>query len=282
MFGYSILTERGDIMSATLMIIIGIMLIFVCTTLGASFIFIFKNKKPSEKAMEISLGFSGGIMMSASVFSLIVPAINAQVSYMNPVLITAISILLGAGFFFLIDKLVPHIHTANNVEEGIKTKKMSKMSKMFLAVTIHNIPEGLAVGVAFGIALSNYISSSSLDINVFFSALMLAIGIGIQNIPEGFSVALPIKSETGNSGKAFLFGMLSGAVEPIAAGIGLIFAYSITVIMPWALAFAGGCMLYVIIEEMVPESKASSDSHYGVWSFIVGFIIMMVLDVLLG
>ena len=212
-------------------------------------------------------------MFSASFFSLIKPALESKVTYMPSWSIVAISILLGAGFLWLIDKIVPHFHASENSDEGLKTKKMSKTSKMFLAVTIHNVPEGLSVGIAFGVALSQPNNSALL-----MGALLLAIGIGIQNIPEGAVVSLPIKSETGSSGKAFVFGMLSGIVEPIAAVIGLFLAMQIQGIMPWALAFAAGCMIYVVAEEMIPEMTSEGHDHYGVWSFVLGFVIMMVLD----
>ena len=156
---------------------------------------------------------------------------------------------------------------------------MGKTGKMFLAVTIHNIPEGLSVGVAFAVALA---ATGEAQHALLISALSLAIGIGIQNLPEGASVALPLKAETGSSKKAFLYGMLSGAVEPIAAGLGLLLAFAIDAAMPWALAFAGGCMIYVIAEEMIPEFNNDSVHHYGVWSFIIGFAGMMCLDVALG
>ena len=160
-----------------------------------------------------------------------------------------------------------------SIDEGLKTKRMSKTSKMFLAVTIHNVPEGLSVGIAFGVALSQPDNAPLL-----MGALLLAIGIGIQNIPEGAVVSLPLKAESGSSSKAFLFGMLSGAVEPIAAVIGLFLAMQIQGIMPWALAFAAGCMIYVVAEEMIPEMTSEGHDHFGVWSFIIGFIVMMILD----
>ena len=174
---------------------------------------------------------------------------------------------------WLIDKIVPHLHVNENKDEGLHTNAMSKTSKMFLAVTIHNIPEGLSVGIAFGVALSQQNNEVLL-----LGALLLAIGIGIQNIPEGAVVSLPIKSETGSSKKAFLFGVLSGIVEPFAALLGLFLAMQIQGIMPWALAFAAGCMIYVVSEEMIPEMTSVGHDHYGVWSFIIGFVIMLVLD----
>lgn len=253
--------------------LIGIPLIFICTTLGALFVFFIRKKEISPKLSKIFTGFAAGVMFSASFFSLIKPALESEVSYMPSWLVVVISVVLGAGFLWGIDKLTPHFHAQENKEEGLTAKRMSKTSKMFLAVTIHNVPEGLSVGIAFGVALSQQNNSALL-----IGALLLAIGIGIQNIPEGAVVSLPIKSETGSSGKAFLFGMLSGAVEPIAAIIGLFLAMQIQGIMPWALAFAAGCMIYVVAEEMIPEMTSEGHDHFGVWSFIIGFVIMMALD----
>lgn len=253
--------------------IIGISLIFICTTLGALFVFFIRKKEISPKLNKIFTGFAAGVMLSASFFSLIKPALESEVTYMPSWLVVVISIVLGAGFLWGIDKLTPHFHVQENKEEGLSVKRMSKTSKMFLAVTIHNVPEGLSVGIAFGVALSQPDNAALL-----LGALLLAIGIGIQNIPEGAVVSLPIKGETGSSDKAFLFGMLSGAVEPIAAVIGLFLAMQIQGIMPWALAFAAGCMIYVVAEEMIPEMTSEGHDHFGVWSFIIGFVIMLVLD----
>ena len=253
--------------------LIGIPLIFLCTTLGALFVFFIRKKDISPKLNKIFVGFAAGVMFSASFTSLIVPALDSDVKYMPSWLIVVISIVLGAGFLWLIDKIIPHLHPVEGSEEGLKTNRMSKTSKMFLAVTIHNIPEGLSVGIAFGVALSQTNNHALL-----LGALLLAIGIGIQNIPEGAVVALPVKGETGSSSKAFLFGMLSGAVEPIAAVLGLFLAMQIQGIMPWALAFAAGCMIYVVSEEMIPEMTSEGHDHFGVWSFIMGFVIMLALD----
>ncbi len=253
--------------------VIGISLIFICTTIGALFVFFFKNKEISPRLNKIFIGFAAGVMLCASFTSLIVPALNSEVTYMPSWSIVAISLVLGAGFLWLIDKLVPHFHVNENKDEGLPGRGLSKTSKMFLAVTIHNVPEGLSVGIAFGVALANPGNHALL-----MGALLLSIGIGIQNIPEGAVVALPIKGETGSSLKAFLFGTFSGAVEPIAAILGLFLAMQIEAIMPWSLAFAAGCMIYVVAEEMIPEMKNESHDHFGVWSFIIGFVIMLILD----
>ena len=255
--------------------IIGISLIFVCTTVGSLFVFFIRKKEISPILNRIFVGFAAGVMLSASFFSLIKPALETNITYMPVFLLVALAVVLGAGFLWLIDKIVPHFHVSENKEEGLASRGLSKTSKMFLAVTIHNVPEGLSVGIAFGVALANPGNNALL-----MGALLLAIGIGIQNIPEGAVVALPIKGETGSSSKAFLFGMFSGAIEPVAAVLGLFLAMQIQAVMPWALAFAAGCMIYVVAEEMIPEMKSEGHDHYGVWSFIFGFVIMMVLDCL--
>lgn len=254
--------------------LIGIPLIFICTTLGALFVFFIRKKEISPRLSKIFIGFAAGVMFSASFFSLIKPALETNVNYMPSWLIVVISIVLGGGFLWLIDKIVPHFHTRENQEEGLKTKRMSKTSKMFLAVTIHNVPEGLSVGIAFGVALAMN------DRAALIAGLLFSVGIGLQNIPEGLGVSLPIKGETGSSPRAFLFGMFSGAVEPVAAVFGLLLASQIVGIMPWALAFAAGCMIYVVAEEMIPNMSNEGHDHYGIWSFIIGFVIMMILDCL--
>ena len=253
--------------------LIGIPLIFICTTLGALLVFFIRKKEISPRLNKIFIGFAAGVMFSASFFSLIKPALESEVTYMPTWSIVVISIVLGAGFLWGIDKLIPHFHNSESKVEGLPTRKMSKTSKMFLAVTIHNVPEGLSVGIAFGVALSQPNNEALL-----LGALLLAIGIGIQNIPEGAVVSLPIKSETGSSSKAFVFGMLSGIVEPVAAVIGLFLAMQIQGIMPWALAFAAGCMIYVVAEEMIPEMTSKGHDHFGVWSFILCFVVMLALD----
>jgi len=260
-------------MESYLYAVIGISLIFVCTTLGALSVFFIRKKEISPRLEKIFLGFAAGVMFSASFFSLIKPALESEKRNLPLWLVVGISIALGALFLWGIDKLVPHLHVLENDEEGIHTNKLSRTSKMFLAVTIHNVPEGLSVGIAFGVALSQTNNHALL-----VGALLLAIGIGIQNIPEGAVVSLPIKSETGSSLKAFIFGMLSGAVEPVAAVIGLFLAMQIQGIMPWALAFAAGCMIYVVAEEMIPEMTSEGHDHFGVWSFVIGFVVMLMLD----
>ena len=203
-------------------------------------------------------------------------------AYTPPFVVVLISVLLGAAFLWGIDKLTPHLHVQRNEEEGIRNVHLSKTTKMFMAVTIHNFPEGLSVGIAYGVALAAVAIGDGSASSMLMGALILAIGIGIQNIPEGAVVALPFLSETGSKGKAFMYGTLSGAIEPIAAVLGLFLAFLFQPLMPWALAFAAGCMLYVIAEEMVPDLQSEAGSHEGVWSLMVGFVLMMVLDTALG
>ena len=261
-------------MSPIAITIIGLLITFLGTILGSAVIFLFKkDQKIPEKLNEIILGFASGIMLSASIFSLIIPAIESESAIMPSYLVCAISIGLGALFLFAIDKIVPHFHKWSGKEEGGHTASLSRTSKMLLAVTIHNIPEGLAVGITLG---------QSGDNAAILSSLMLAVGIAIQNIPEGLGVSLPLFSEGNSKSKSFLLGSLSGAVEPIAALFGFFLAYNIQSLMPWVLCFAAGCMIYVIVEEMVPEVCKDSTKHHGVLSFFIGFLLMMILDSALG
>ena len=254
--------------------IVGVSFIFLMTTLGASFVF-FMKKDVSPKANAVILGLAAGIMIAASIWSLLLPSID-QSSQLGKLsfLPASIGFVAGGLFLVVIDKIVPHFHAGVGQEEGLKNH-LSKSSKMFLAVTIHNVPEGLAVGFAFGAALA------SKDPAALLSALGLAIGIGIQNVPEGFAVALPLRPEYGKT-KAFLFGMGSGAVEPVAAVIGIFLAATLSQIQPYLLSFAAGAMIFVVVEDLIPDAKISEYSHLGTWGVMAGFVIMMILDVALG
>ena len=245
-------------MSNNLIMILGISFIFLMTTLGSSIVFLFK-REVSDKLNKIFIGLSSGIMIAASVWSLLLPAIEkASIYKIFSMLPVCIGFLLGGLFLVLIDRFIP--------ENDSKTN-----NKLFLSVMIHNIPEGLAVGVAFGSAILLKESSA------FYTALGLAIGIGLQNLPEGAAISLPLKNEKGNN-KAFLYGVFSGIVEPMFAIIGVILAMQVTYLMPWLLAFAAGSMIFVVIEELIPQSQ----SKYGTWALMFGFVIMMLLDVILG
>lgn len=261
-------------MSPTTICIISIVIIFLATTLGASFVFFIK-KELSIKVSNAIIGFASGIMIAAGFFGLLLPAIeNAKSIYSNiPYIPIVIGFLLGGLLLFLIDKMVPHIHL-NNEEEGPKNNNLSKQIKFLLAVTIHNIPEGLTVGLACGIALSQN------NTTLAFSALSLAIGISIQNIPEGLAVSLPLLKEGVSKSKSFLFGLLSGIVEPLFAIIGLLLATSLTSIMPWLLSLAAGAMIYVTIDDLLPASREGGHEHYGIWAFMIGFCVMMMLEMI--
>lgn len=260
---------------------IGITFIFLMTTLGSSVVFLFK-KNISEKVNSLFLGFASGLMIAASVWSLILPAIE-QSSELGSLsfLPASCGIVLGCLFLILMDKIIPYYLSKKDKkysrDDKPKKCQLNRSIKLFIAVTLHNIPEGLAVGLAFGNAFM------AEEISVFYSALWLAIGIGIQNLPEGTAVSLPMKEQLGSKKKAFLFGTLSGIVEPIMALIGIWLSTSLSHLMPWFLAFSAGAMLFVVAEELLPDAKnGHPSSHIGSCGFIIGFVLMMILDVALG
>lgn len=267
-------------MNAIYMSIICIIIIFLSTTIGSAFVFFFK-KNFGPKINNIVLGFAGGIMIAASIFGLILPSIDqskefySSISFIPPV----IGFILGGLLLWGIDKLVPHIHKnqESQVEEGISTKKISNNFKFFLAVTIHNIPEGLSVGFACGLAIAGMNTGD--ESILMYSALSLTIGIAIQNIPEGAAVSIPMLGEGISKPKSFLFGMSSGIVEPIFAIIGLFLA-QLSIVTPWLLSFAAGAMIYVTLDEILPEARKGGFEHFGIWAFMIGFAIMMLLEVI--
>lgn len=245
--------------------IIGITFAFLMTMLGSSLVFFFK-KDINSKLNTIFYGLSAGIMLAATVWSLIIPSINNSQSLGDFSFVPAvIGIIVGAGFIALLDLISK---ASKKTESGLK-----KDLKIFLAVTIHNIPEGLAVGFAFGVALHFG------DAVMCASALSLAIGMGLQNFPEGLATTLPLKSTFKSRGKAFLYGFISAVVEPISSVIGVFLAYQLSSVLNYILAFAGGAMIYVIVEELLPEANQNGHNKLGTWCFIFGFLIMMVLDV---
>lgn len=257
------------------MTVAGFTVIFAATVLGSALVWFFRNEI-SEKVNTVFLGFASGIMIAASVWSLIIPAIEGASDYGRWSFVpAAVGFLMGGVFLVLIDHIVPHFHQGTNEEEGPHIY-LKKSTKMFLAVTIHNIPEGLAVGFAFGSA------ATVGEYGAYVSALALAIGMAIQNFPEGAAVALPIKGATGSRSKAFLYGTASGAVEPVFAVIGFYLASVLTALQPWLLAFAAGAMIFVVAEDLVPDAHLSSHPHLGTWGVMFGFAVMMVLDVALG
>lgn len=261
-------------MNNTVLTIFGIAIIFVMTTLGSLMVFFFR-KEISPKVNTVFLGFAAGIMIAASIWSLLIPAIEDG-SYGKLNWIPAsVGFVIGGLFLMLLDKIIPHLHKGTNEEEGPHTS-LNKTTKLFMAVTIHNIPEGLAVGFAFGAA------AISGENAAYIAALGLAIGIGIQNFPEGAALSLPMKNITKSANKAFLYGMGSGAVEPIFAVIGYFLAAYIAALQPWLLSFAAGAMIFVVAEDLIPDAKLIERPHLGTWGVMAGFVVMMVLDVAFG
>lgn len=255
-------------------ILLGLLIPFIGTTAGAACVFFVRNElKPGiQKAL---LGFAAGVMVAASVWSLLIPAMEMSESMGKFSFIpAAVGFLLGIGFLLLLDQLVPHLHVGSDENEG-PACSFKKSTMLILAVTIHNIPEGISSGAVFAGLLTG-----NTDVTIA-GAFALAIGIAIQNLPEGFIVSLPIREEWG-SGRAFLAGTLSGIVEPIAGGITLFFAAYLTRVLPYLLAFAAGAMIYVVVEELVPESAEGEHSNIGTIGFAAGFVLMMILDVALG
>ena len=249
---------------------------WLMTSLGAATVFLFR-KEINESVHKAFLGFAAGVMIAASVWSLLIPAIEqAKESGGTSWIPAAGGFLLGAGFLLLMDKLIPHLHIGEKEAEGPKTS-LQRTTLMIFAVTLHNIPEGMAMGLAFANARLN--GGSSAD---YAAAFALAIGIGFQNFPEGAAISLPLKKEGTTSIKAFISGSLSGIVEPIFGVITILLASVLVPYMPWLLSFAAGAMIYVVVEELIPEAHLGEHSHTGTMGVLVGFVLMMVLDVALG
>ena len=259
---------------------VGLLLPFLGTTLGAACVFFMKGQmKPLVQKM--LLGFASGVMVAASVWSLLIPAMDMSEEMGKYAFIPAAAgFLLGILFLLGMDRAVPHLHMGAECAEGpkcsLKKTTMLVLAVMLLAVTIHNIPEGMAVGVVFAGMLSQ-----NTEITVA-GAFALSVGIAIQNFPEGAIISMPLKSEGTGKGKAFLYGMLSGAVEPVAAVITILLAGFITPVLPYLLSFAAGAMLYVVVEELIPEASEGEHSNIGTIGFAAGFVLMMILDVALG
>ena len=253
----------------------GILIPFLGTTLGAAMVFLMKNKLNS-KVEKILLGFASGVMVAASVWSLLIPSIEmAEEQNTIAWIPAAIGFISGILFLLLLDSVIPHLHLKSSKPEGIKSK-IKKTTMMVLAVTLHNIPEGMAVGVCFAGAIAQ---NSGITLA---GAFALAIGIAIQNLPEGAIISMPLKSEGMSKSKAFLYGTLSGIVEPIGAVITLVITGTIVTVLPYLLSFAAGAMIYVVVEELIPELQNGEHSNIGTIGFAIGFLIMMILDVALG
>ena len=254
---------------------IGLLIPFLGTALGSAMVF-FMRKKINKKLEKLLLGFAAGVMISASIWSLLDPAISMTESQGKTGWIPAsVGFSLGIIFLLILDSIIPHLHLKSDKPEGIKAK-LKNATMLILSVTLHNIPEGMATGVVFAGVLSQNPEMS------LMGALALSIGIAIQNFPEGAVISMPLKSEGVSKPKAFLYGMLSGIVEPIAAIITILFTSSITPILPYLLAFAAGAMIYVVVEELIPEAQEGEHSNIGTIGVAVGFVIMMILDIALG
>ena len=244
------------------------------TALGASFVFFFKNM--NRALLDGMLGFTGGVMVAASYWSLLAPAIEmSDGEGFVKVIPAAVGFLLGAIFLFGLDKTLPHLHINFKETEGIKSP-WQRTTLLVLAITLHNIPEGLAVGVLFG-GVAAGIPEASIA-----GAVTLAIGIGIQNFPEGIAVAMPLRRMGMSRRKSFMYGQASALVEPIAGVLGAVAVTFFTPVLPYALAFAAGAMIYVVVEEVIPETQQDKNTDIATLGFIGGFIVMMSLDVALG
>jgi len=246
------------------------------TALGSSMVFFFKSI--NQKVLNAMLGFAAGVMIAASFWSLLKPAIEmSEASGVISWVPALVGFLSGGAFLFIVDKILPHLHLGLEIDkaEGIKTT-WQRSVLLVLAITLHNIPEGLAVGVAFG-ALAN-----NPDAGMLAGAIALAVGIGLQNFPEGAAVSIPLRREGFSRLKAFNYGQLSGIVEPIAGVLGAYLVLTVTPLLPYALSFAAGAMIFVVVEELIPESQSSNETDLSTVGAMIGFATMMVLDVALG
>ncbi len=264
--------------SPVLMALIGTGFTFLMTTLGSAMVFFFKGDM-NDKVQRVFLGFASGVMIAASVWSLLIPAIDmaGEGSWVKAAWVPAAGgFLLGAAFLFLLDIVMPHLHSDGHLEGPRSSLKRTTL--LMSAVTLHNIPEGMAVGLAFAMA-----AQSGGGLAAYSGAIALALGMGIQNFPEGAAISLPLRQEGMSRFKAFVYGSLSGIVEPVFGVLAVLVAGQVAPIMPWLLAFAAGAMIYVVVEELIPAANGGEDhSNAGTLGVIAGFVIMMVLDVALG
>ena len=256
-------------------IFVGLLIPFLGTMLGSAMVFLMKNEM-NKKIEKLLLGFASGVMISASIWSLMIPSIDMAEKQGKILWIPAvIGFILGIIFLLVLDSLIPHLHLKTDKPEGIKAK-LKNSTMMVLAVTLHNIPEGMTVGVVFAGILTQNAGIT------LAGAIALSIGIAIQNFPEGAIISMPLKTEGISKTKSFLYGTLSGIVEPIVAIITILLTNRLVPVLPYLLSFAAGAMMYVVVEELIPESQAGEHSNIGTVGFAIGFIIMMILDVALG
>ena len=259
----------------TITLIIGLLIPLLGTMLGSAFVFLMKDEM-SVRLQKSLLGFASGVMVAASVWSLLIPSMEMEEGRGTwAVLPAAVGFLLGIVFLLLIDELTPHLHIGTDKPEGVRSH-LSKTAMLALAVTIHNLPEGMAVGVVFAGA-DNGVTNISLT-----SAIAVSVGIAIQNIPEGAIISMPMRAAGNSRWRSFLIGSLSGAVEPVGAIAILMLASLLVPVLPYMLAFAAGAMFYVVIEELIPEASSGQHSNLSTMGFAIGFVLMMVLDVVMG
>ena len=256
-------------------LIMGLLIPLLGTTLGAAFVFFMKDDMP-PRVQKTLLGFASGVMVAASVWSLLIPAMEMEeYSGKWSVFPAAVGFLLGIFFLLALDELTPHLHVGAETPEGPRSK-LSRTAMLALAVAIHNLPEGMAVGVVFAGAEQGAASMS------IASALAISLGIAVQNVPEGAIISMPMRAEGNSKWRSFFIGSLSGAVEPIGAVAVLLLASILMPIMPYMLAFAAGAMFYVVVEELIPESSNGQHTNLSTIGFAIGFVLMMVLDVVMG
>ena len=256
-------------------LIIGLLIPLLGTMLGSAFLFFMKDQM-SLRLQKTLLGFASGVMVAASVWSLIIPSMQMVAdSGRWAVVPAAVGFLLGMGFLLMIDELTPHLHIGTDKPEGMRSR-LSKTAMLALAVTIHNLPDGMAIGVVFAGAESG---ASNISLA---SAVAVAIGIAIQNVPEGAIISMPMRAAGNSKWKSFAIGSLSGAVEPVGAVAVLLLASLLMPVLPYMLAFAAGAMFYVVVEELIPEASSGQHSNLSTIGFAIGFVLMMVLDVVMG
>jgi ZIP family zinc transporter len=255
-------------------IIIGLLIPLLGTMLGSAFVFLMRDEM-SVRVQKSLLGFASGVMVAASVWSLLIPAMEMEMdSGKWSVLPAAIGFLLGMGFLLALDELTPHLHVGSDTPEGPHSR-LSRTAMLALAVTIHNLPEGMAVGVVFAGAQQGAVGLS------VASAVAVSLGIAIQNVPEGAIISMPMRAEGNSKWRSFMIGSLSGVVEPIGALAVMLLASLLMPVMPYMLAFAAGAMFYVVVEELIPEASSGQHSNLSTIGFAVGFVLMMVLDVVM-
>ena len=262
-------------MSQTVKTLLGLLLPLAGTVLGSATVFFFKRQM-GDKVQKALLGFASGVMIAASVWSLLIPAIEmAEADGGNAWLPAVLGFLLGMGFLLLLDTLTPHLHFTEEKPEGVPAH-LKKTTMLVLAVTLHNIPEGMAVGVTFAGAMTGN------AVMTLAGAFALSVGIAIQNFPEGAIISMPLQSQGLSKRRSFVYGALSGVVEPIAALLTILLTGLVVPLLPYLLSFAAGAMIYVVVEELIPEAQTGPHSNISTVGVAVGFVIMMILDVALG